>query len=78
MTLISKRKTIIRAETSCAFRGRPLIVTLGAYSFQIREKGRRKAFELSWDSAFTLAASKEAERLRAERKANKRKKGYSK
>ena len=75
MTAIIKRKTILRAETSASFRGRPLLIELRPYAVFIREKGRRKGFEVDWESIFSLGAKKAAEQSRQERKAKKRRAG---
>ena len=72
MTKITARKSKIRTETSATIRGRALIVELTPHTVKIREKGRRHSLEISWDSVYTAAAKKEAERLHEEKK-NKRK-----
>lgn len=71
MTAISKRKTIIRAETSCQIRRRPLMIELTPLTVILREKGRRARFEVSWESVYILAAQIAADRVRAERKARR-------
>lgn len=73
LTIASKR---VRRETQATFRGTPLCVELGSHTIVIREKGRRRGYEVSIDSIFTLGAKKEADRIRAEKaeaKKNKKK-----
>ena len=72
MTLIAKRKTRFRGETEVRVQHRSLIVEVRPYTVFVRQKGRRIGYEVSWESIFVLGAAKEAERVRAERKAGKR------
>lgn len=64
MTAIAKRKTIVRAETDASFRGRFLMVELRPFTVFIREKGRRKGYEVDWESIYGLGAKKAAEEAR--------------
>lgn len=73
MTALAKRKTVIRAETSatmtCAGQRRPIMIELTPYTVRLREKGRRKWFETSWEAVFWQAVKKYAEEVRREKKA---------
>ena len=71
MTRLADRKTRSLAETAARWRGRPLVIELGAHALTIREKGRRSGFEVDYESIFAVGAKKAAEAKRAERRAKK-------
>lgn len=75
MTPLTKRKTIVRAETATIVRGRALMIELRPYSVVIRQKGRRVGYEVDWESVYSMAAKKAAEKLQEERKAARKAKG---
>ena len=72
MTLIAKRKSVMRGETAVQIQKRELIVEIRPCTVFIRQKGRRTGYEVSWESIYILGAAKEAERARAERKAKRK------
>lgn len=75
MTELSGVKTVTRVVLA-THRGRQLVVTLYGTTMVIREKGRRKGYEVPYNSIFNLGALKQAEATRREkaeaRKAKKR------
>lgn len=71
MTQLTGEKRVIR-ETAAAFRGRNLVVTVLPHTLIIREKGRRKGYEVSYHSIFKLGAVKQAEAIRRERAEKKK------
>lgn len=64
----------VKRETAAMYRWRPLVVEIGAHSMRIRLKGKRLFYSIDYESIYSLAGKKEAERIRAERKAKKRNK----
>lgn len=48
MTRVAERKTQIQAETSAAYRGRPLMILIQPHGVLIREKGRRESYSVPW------------------------------
>lgn len=75
MTELTGSKRVTRA-VAATYRGKQLVVTLHAHTLTIREKGRRKGYEVPYHSVFTMGALKQAEAIRREkleaRKAKKR------
>jgi hypothetical protein len=67
MTRLLHRKTKARYLVESVVRGRPLCVELAPYSVIVREKGRRRSYEISWDSIFWLGANISAEAARRAR-----------
>jgi hypothetical protein len=51
---------------------KPLVVTLHPGYLDIRRAGTRTAFSLTYDAVYRHAAQAAAERIRAERKVNRR------
>lgn len=72
MTNLAKRKTRLRFEVGSAVRGRPLIVEATPYLAVIREKGRRRRYEIPWDAIYWLAIKGAADRARAEKRGNRK------
>ena len=74
MTLLTKPVT---RESAAVDRGRPLIVTLHPRHLEIRAKGTRRAWSISYDACLWLAVKRELDEKRREkiaaRKAGKRK-----
>jgi hypothetical protein len=71
----NKRKTRLKFETNqeLRYRGklRPLVVHAQPWLCEVRLKGTRLRFEISWESIYTHAAQLAADRMRAERKAKR-------
>lgn len=65
----------VRRETDASHRWRPLVVEIGATTMRIRQKGRRHFFEVDYESVFSLAAKKEAQRIREEKKQKRKLRG---
>ena len=70
MTLASDSKPV-RRETWGTYRGRALIVELGARTVTIRQKGCRLRYEVDYEAIWSLGAKKEAERKRLEKRKKK-------
>jgi hypothetical protein len=67
-----------RRQTWAAFRGRTLVIELGPHTIKIREKGRRYAYEVSYEQIFRLGAENAARQRREEKvTARKMKRGRS-
>jgi hypothetical protein len=81
MTKLSARKTRLTFETEHTIRyrrlDRPIVVEpdMDGFSVYLRLKGTRARFGVSWRSVYELAAKVAADRLRADRKAARRKGG---
>jgi len=71
MTLASDNKRLKR-ETAAQYRWRPIIVEIGAHCIRVRLKGTRTHYDVDIEAIFSLGAKKEAERIRAERKAKRK------
>lgn len=58
-----------KRQALAVYRGRPLVIELDSHSLTIREKGKRKGYEVPYEAIYTLGAKKAAEQQRAEKKA---------
>jgi hypothetical protein len=69
MTRVADRKTVMEAETSARYRGKPLMVTVGPHDVMIREykRPRRLAVAVPWLAVYELGM-KLAARERAQAK----------
>jgi len=74
MSHLSKRKTRLQFETAATVQGRGICVEIKPYTVILREKRKRKGYEISWEAIFWQAAKIEAERARAERKLRRKNK----
>lgn len=65
---VNEKPTI--RETQSEYRGRPLILSLSAFTLRIGEKGRRRSkdYEVSVEGLYRYAAELKARRDRAEKK----------
>jgi hypothetical protein len=68
MTRIATRKTHLQFEVDTMVRGRTLVVIPSAYTVHIREKGKRKGYEASWEAIYWLGAKIAADNAKRERK----------
>lgn len=66
MTILQLGKTVTR-QTATTVQGRDLVVTLHAGYLEIRQKGRRQTFDVSYHSIFVMGAKAAADKLREER-----------
>jgi len=73
MTKLAKVDAVTRRETLGEIQGRNLMVELRSFFLRIREKGRHQSYDVSYEAIFHLAAKKEAERVRAEKAAGRKK-----
>ena len=65
MTLLTKPVT---RESACMDRGKPLIVTLYPRHLEVRPKGTRQRYTISYDACLWLAVKRIIEEQRRERK----------
>ncbi len=65
----------VKRETSIVYRGRPLMIAAHPGYIEIRQKGKRCSYVVSWDAVYDLGAKLAAAAARAEKLA--RKKGKS-
>ena len=72
MTSTTEAKTRIRRETPARYRGVPLVIEIRSHTIAIREKGRRTAYEVSYDQIFTLGARNAANARAAEKRARRK------
>ena len=70
MTLLATAKRRKRYETSCPYRGRPIIIDLQAFVVSVRLKGKRTSFLVPYDAILDLGA-KLADRARRAEKAKR-------
>jgi hypothetical protein len=70
MTQITKPVT---RESGCVDRGRPLIVTLHPRHLEVRAKGTRRRYCISYDTCLWVAVKREVDELRRERASKRRK-----
>jgi hypothetical protein len=68
MTKLTKPVT---RESACTERGVPLIVTLCPRHLEVRVKGRRKHYTISYDACLWLAVKREADEARREKQIRK-------
>jgi hypothetical protein len=66
MTRITKPVT---RESGCVDRGRPLIVTLHPRHLEVRAKGTRRHYTISYDACMWLAVKREIDDKRREKAA---------
>lgn len=74
MTRVADRKTVMRAETSARYRGRPLMITVGAHEVHIREYKRVQGYSVPWVAVYELGmklAAQEARRAREAARGNR-------
>ena len=66
---MTQLKKPIRRESDALYRGRHLIIQIEPPSIiKIKEKGRRTWYETSVEAVFVFAAKRHAEKVRQERK----------
>jgi hypothetical protein len=70
MTVLTKPVT---RESACFDRGRPLVVTLHPRHIEIRPKGLRSRYTVSYDACMWVAIKREIENRKREKAARKRK-----
>lgn len=68
MTRLAARKTKLAFEVETLVRGRNLICEPHGLTVTLREKGRRRGYEVSWEAIYWLAAKVAADNARKERK----------
>jgi len=72
MTRLEKPVT---RESAAFDRGRPLVVTLHARHLEVRPKGTRHGYTISYDACLWLAVKREADEKRREKREQRRGKG---
>lgn len=72
MTRLATRKTLLKFEVETVIRGRTLIIIPKTHTLVIREKGKRKGFEVSYEGIYWLGAKVAADNARKERKSRRR------
>lgn len=76
MTTINKT---IKRETAGMYRGRNIIIQLEPHGvIKVKEKGLRTWYETSIEAVFSMAGKAHAERIRKERKENRKAKRINK
>jgi hypothetical protein len=64
MTILTKP---VSRESACLDRGRPLIVTLFPRHLEVRPKGTRQRYTISYDACLWLAVKRDLEEQRREK-----------
>lgn len=72
MTLIT---TPVTRESACVDHGKPLIVTLHPRHLEVRPKGTRQRYTISYDACLWLAVKRRFEEKQREKQARKMKNG---
>lgn len=67
MSKLSQRKSRLLLETAASENGRPLIVEIKAHGVLIREKGRRRPYQVPWLAIYWQGAKAAAEERRRKR-----------
>ena len=75
MTRLADRKTRLQFQTDALIGRRTLVIHPTPLTCILREKGRRRSYEVSWQSVFWLAAKVAADNERRKRKLNKKPRG---
>lgn len=79
MTILEKRKSRLQIITSDVVRERgkfrEVVLEAHPYYANVRLKGMRSGFQVSWAGIYNLAARLEVERAKAEKKAAKKDRG---
>jgi hypothetical protein len=71
MTALRSDSSLTR-KTSVLVQSKPLVVTLHDRYLEIRRAGAREAFSVSYEGLYLHAAQRAAEKIRAERQAQRR------
>lgn len=71
MQNILDRKTRLVMLTPTRIQGREIVAEVKPWGLELRQKGRRLRYGITWDSIYTRAAQIFADKQRAERKARR-------
>ncbi|HEY7305763.1 MAG TPA: hypothetical protein VH601_16680 [Bryobacteraceae bacterium] len=71
MTTLRSDSSLTR-KTSVLIQSKPLVLTLHDRYLEIRRAGAREAFRVSYDGLYLHAAQRAAEKIRAERQAQRK------
>ncbi len=74
MTQLTKHRGPWRVSATVFDSGeaRPMVVEFDPYNLTVRQHGRRKGYSLPWAAVYVIAAQAEADRLRREKRAGRK------